>query len=87
MKSTSYRKARRDRRREGNRSGFKQKLVEVGNEYDVTISETGKRGDGIARIDGLIIFVPGTSVGQQVRIRITQVGSTYANAVVVSQAQ
>ena len=51
-------------RREGGygRGGFRfggPKPVEVGKEYEVRISEVSRRGDGIARIQGFVIFVEG----------------------------
>jgi len=47
--------------------------VEVDDEFDVTIVNNGEKGDGVARIDGFIVFVPGTKKGQKVRIKITRV--------------
>ncbi|MDD4306757.1 MAG: TRAM domain-containing protein, partial [Methanosarcina sp.] len=37
--------------------------VEEGEVYDVTIQDIARQGDGIARIEGFVIFVPGTKVG------------------------
>ena len=43
-----------------------------------------KRGDsGVARVQGLVIFVTATNVGDSVRIRVTKVGRGYATAEVV----
>ncbi len=53
--------------------------VEVGKEYNVTITETSRRGDGVAKIDGFVIFVVGGQRGEQARIKITQVGPRFAN--------
>jgi len=54
--------------------GFKgKKPVEEGKEYTVTISDIGSQGDGVAKVDGFIIFVTGTKVGQTVRIKIVKV--------------
>ncbi|MFQ6064702.1 MAG: TRAM domain-containing protein, partial [Candidatus Bathyarchaeia archaeon] len=39
-----------------------------------------RRGDGIAKIQNFVIFVPGTKVGDKVKIRITRVSSRYATA-------
>ncbi len=46
--------------------------VNVGEEYDVKIEDIGKSGDGIAKVDGYIIFVPNTEKGQEVKIKITE---------------
>ncbi|MCJ7721886.1 TRAM domain-containing protein, partial [Candidatus Bathyarchaeota archaeon] len=34
------------------------KPVEAGKEYNIEIQETSRRGDGITRIEGLVVFVP-----------------------------
>ncbi|MDG6926164.1 MAG: TRAM domain-containing protein [Nitrososphaerota archaeon] len=62
---------------------FKPKPVEVGKEYDVTISDISRRGDGIAKIDGFVIFVAGAKQGQTVRIKVTQVSNRYASGQLV----
>ena len=67
------------RRFGGNRFGgprpFKPSPVRVGEEYEVKIESMSKRGDsGVARVQGLVIFVAGTKVGESVKIRITKVG-------------
>jgi tRNA/tmRNA/rRNA uracil-C5-methylase (TrmA/RlmC/RlmD family) len=47
-----------------------------------------KRGDaGVAKVEGLVIFVAGTKVGDNVRIRITKVGRGYATAEIASQSE
>ena len=63
--------------------GSLKKPVEVGKEYNVTISDTSRRGEGIAKIDGFVIFVPGTRMGQSTRIKVTQVSERFANGQVV----
>jgi predicted RNA-binding protein with TRAM domain len=65
--------------------GSFKKPVEVGKEYNVTISDTSRRGEGIAKIDGFVIFVPGTKMGQSTRIKVTQVSERFANGQVVEQ--
>ncbi len=42
--------------------------------------ETSKRGDGIARVRGFVIFVPNTKPGDKVKVKITRVGRSYAIA-------
>ena len=63
--------------------GSIKKPVEVGKEYDVTISDISRRGEGIAKIDGFVIFVPGTKQGQAVKIKVVQVSERYASGQVV----
>jgi predicted RNA-binding protein with TRAM domain len=59
------------------------KPVEIGKEYDVEVSELSKRGDGIARVQGFVIFVGGAKAGQKAKIRITSIGERFANAQIV----
>jgi predicted RNA-binding protein with TRAM domain len=60
---------------------FRPSPVRVGEEFDVRIESMSKRGDaGVAKVEGLVIFVTGTKVGDNVRIRITKVGRGYATA-------
>ena len=64
-------------------SSFK-KPAEIGKEYTVDITDTGRDGDGIARISGLVIFVKNAKAGQKsVKIKINSVGSRFATAGVV----
>ena len=65
---------------------FKPAPVKVGEEFDVKIESMSKRGDaGVAKVEGLVIFVAGTKVGDQVRIKITRVGRGYATAEITGQ--
>jgi predicted RNA-binding protein with TRAM domain len=59
------------------------KPVEMGKEYEVEISEISNRGDGIARVQGFVIFVEGAKAGQKTNIRITSIGDRFAKAEVV----
>ena len=60
--------------------------MRVGEEYDVKIESMSKRGDsGVARVQGLVIFVVGTKVGDSVKVRITKVGRGYATAEIAGQ--
>jgi predicted RNA-binding protein with TRAM domain len=52
--------------------------VEVGKEYDVEIEDIAKQGDGIARVEGFVIFVPETKVGDHVTIAIDRVMRRFA---------
>src|SRR5215208_4756246 len=63
----------------GNRFGG-PKPVESGKEYDVQVTEISRKGDGVARIQGFIVFVKGGRVGQKTRVRVTHVGDRFATA-------
>jgi predicted RNA-binding protein with TRAM domain len=52
--------------------------VEVGKEYDVKIEDIAREGDGIARVEGFVIFVAETQVGDQVKIQIDKVMRRFA---------
>jgi len=70
----------------GGPRSFAPKPVKVGEEYDVEITEISRRGDGIAKIQGFIIFVPGAKAGQKLKVKITNVANRYATAEIVSSA-
>lgn len=57
----------------GGGGGFRAAPVEEGKVYDVKIEDMGREGDGLARIENFVVFVAGTKVGDQVRVRITKV--------------
>lgn len=54
--------------------------VEEGHEYDVTVESVGSKGDGIAKIQGFIIFVPGAKAGDNIKVRIATVRRNFAIA-------
>ena len=60
------------------------KPVEVGKEYDVEVTELSRRGDGVAKVQGFVIFVQGAKVGQKVKIKVDRVGPRFASATVVT---
>ena len=52
--------------------------VKVGQECDVKINEVGRKGDGVTRIEGFVVFVPGTAKGEECRIQIKKVTRNFA---------
>ena len=61
------------------RPGFNvNKPVELDKEYEADIEDISRRGDGIAKIEGLIIFVANTKQGQHVKFKVTSVGNRFA---------
>jgi len=54
--------------------------VLAGAVHDVAIEGIAREGDGIARIQGFVIFVPGTKVGDHVTIKIERVMRKFAIA-------
>jgi predicted RNA-binding protein with TRAM domain len=59
------------------------KPVEVGKEYEVEVTEVSKQGDGVARVQGFVVFVNGGKAGQKVKVKIDQVGNRFAKATIV----
>jgi predicted RNA-binding protein with TRAM domain len=70
----------------GGRSPMGPKPVEVGKQYDVEVTELSRRGDGVAKVQGFVIFVQGAKVGQKVKIKVDRVGPRFASATVVGGA-
>lgn len=54
------------------------KPVKEGDVIEVDIVEKSRRGDGVAKVEGFIVFVPGAEPGQHVKIQIEKVGPSYA---------
>jgi predicted RNA-binding protein with TRAM domain len=84
---TSFGRGNYGRGNSGGFRSFKPKPVEVGKEYDVTISEISRRGDGIAKVDGFVIFVAGAKQGWQGKIKVTQVANRFATGAVIGGAE
>ncbi len=53
----------------------------------MTIEAISNRGDsGVAKIEGFVIFVPGTKVDDNIKVKITKVGNGYATGELAQQA-
>ena len=75
-------------RYEKSRSSFRSRSfapVKVGDELNVKIEAVGEKGDGVARKDGFVLFVPGTKKDDEVRIRVTRVLPKVGFAEVISE--
>lgn len=57
-----------------------EKPVKEGAEYDVVINEVGAKGDGIARVQGFVLFVTGAKQGEKIRVKITRLMRNFAIA-------
>jgi 23S rRNA (uridine2552-2'-O)-methyltransferase len=60
--------------------GYLTAPVRAGDERTVEIVDAGAEGDGIARVEGFTVFVPGADVGETVTVRIEDVKPTFAFA-------
>ena len=67
-----------------NESFSRSTPVEEGKEYEADIIELSRRGDGIAKIQGFVIFVPDTKPGDHVKFKVTRVARRFATAEVVT---
>jgi len=65
-----------------NRGSPTTKPVEVGKEYEVDITEISRKGDGIARVQGFIIFIKNGKVGNKVWVKVTVVADRFAKATI-----
>jgi predicted RNA-binding protein with TRAM domain len=65
------------RGREGYSNFGGPKPVEIGKEYDVQVRERSQRGDGIARIQGFVIFVKNGNIGDNPKIKVISVGNRF----------
>jgi predicted RNA-binding protein with TRAM domain len=55
----------------------------VGKEYDVDITDISRQGDGIARVQGFVIFVQNGKVGSNIKVNVTQVEDRPAKAAII----
>ena len=61
----------------------KDSPVNVGEKHEVKIEDTARQGDGIARISGLVVFVPNTKINDSVTIEIKEIKRNCAVAEVI----
>lgn len=66
--------------RRGHGKGVKRCPVAMGEELEVDISECSPKGEGIAKVEGLVIHVPNAKLGEHVKIKISRIGGTTAEA-------
>jgi predicted RNA-binding protein with TRAM domain len=79
--------APRKPRRYGSQSRFRPSRpflqttpVKENQELEVAIADIGSRGDGIARIQSYMIFVPRSKIGERVKVKILSVREKFAVA-------
>lgn len=70
--------------RRGHGKGFKRYPVELGEELEVDVSELSPKGEGIAKVQGLVVYVSKTKVGDHVKIKITRITGKTANAEIIN---
>jgi predicted RNA-binding protein with TRAM domain len=70
--------------RRGHGKGFKRYPVEVGEELEVDISELSSKDEGIAKVQGLVVYVPNAKPGNHVKIKVLQIDGKTAKAEILS---
>jgi len=71
--------------KKGLKAQDRRQMIMPGDEMEVLIQDVGKLGDGVAKLDKFIIFVPGVTKGSKVKIRIEKVSGTNVIGRVVQQ--
>ena len=56
------------------------KPVKEGDIIEVTIESVGGKGDGMAKKDGFVIFVPNAQKGETIKVRIVSLKRTFGIA-------
>ncbi|MBN1389825.1 MAG: translation initiation factor IF-2 subunit beta [Candidatus Thermoplasmatota archaeon] len=62
--------------KKGQTAKEQKKMVLPGDEIEVLIQDVGRMGDGLAKVDKYVIYVPGVAKGARVKIRVEKVSGT-----------
>ena len=49
----------------------------------VYVTDISRKGDGIARIQGFVIFIENGKVGHRLKVKVTEVADRFAKATIV----
>ena len=77
---------KRSQRNAKNRRGryVRKCPVEIGNEYEVEITEKTPNGAGIARVKGFLVLVNGATPGDHKKVKITKTDPLSAEAEIIT---
>ena len=56
-----------------------------GGVYELFIHDVGKKGDGVAKFNNRVIFVPGTIKGTKVKVKVTKISGSTAYGMVTQE--
>ena len=59
--------------------------IKEGDEIELMIESVGEKGDGIAKTQGFVVIVPGSSADEKLKVRVTRVLRNYAFADIVER--
>ena len=57
--------------------------VKVDEVFEIEIKSVGKKGDGMAKVNGYVLFVKNATLGEWVKVKVTKVTAKYGFAEVV----
>jgi len=77
--------AHRPVRRRKAATTIQKEMIEEGETYELRVESVGNKGDGIAKVDKYLVFIPNTVKGEVVRAKIKKVSGTLAFAEVVER--
>ena len=60
-----------------------RKILVPGDEIEVLIQDVGRMGDGLAKMDKFVIYVPGVAKGTRAKVKVEKVSGTTVVARVV----
>jgi translation initiation factor 2 subunit 2 len=60
-------------------------VIEEGETYELRVESVGNKGDGIAKVDKYLVFIPGTAKGEVVKAKVKKISGTLAFAEVVER--
>ena len=69
--------------RRGHGKGFERYPVKLGQELEVYITECSPKGEGITKVQGLVVYVANAKPGNHVKIKISKIVGQTAKAEIV----
>jgi predicted RNA-binding protein with TRAM domain len=70
--------------RRGHGKGVKRYPVELGQELEVEITELSPKGEGMVRIQGIVVHIPDAKPGDHVKIKISKISSRNVEAQIIT---